>query len=90
MFNSDEEKFYRTQYLGRFVKCRGVATCGSWVLVFDEEINFYIINPFTPQLIRLPPLEYTNRGTKFERPGNYSFDILFADHRANRFVTKLT
>lgn len=87
MFNSDEEKFYRTVYLGRFAECRGVASCGSWVLVFDKEINFYIINPFTPQLIRLPPLEYSNTGTKFERPGNYVFHLLFDDrHRTSRAI----
>ncbi|XP_020868563.1 F-box protein At1g10110 isoform X2 [Arabidopsis lyrata subsp. lyrata] len=86
MFNSEEEKFYRTQNLGRFAECRGVASCGSWVLVFDKEINFYIINPFTPELIRLPPLEYSNSGTKFERPGNYIFHLLFDDFRINSVV----
>ncbi|XP_010462618.1 PREDICTED: F-box protein At1g10110-like [Camelina sativa] len=64
LFNSEEGKFYRTEYFGRFAKCRGVATCGSWVLVFDKEVNFYIINPFTPKLIRLPPLE-SNRSAEF-------------------------
>lgn len=77
LYNSEERKFYRTQYLGRFAECRGVATCGSWVLVFDKEVNFYIINPFTPELIRLPPLE-SNRSAEFKRHENYSFDLSFS------------
>ncbi|EOA25086.1 hypothetical protein CARUB_v10018394mg [Capsella rubella] len=87
LFNSEEGKSYKTQYLGRFAQCRGVATCGRWVLVFDKEVNFYIINPFTPEIIHLPPLE-SNRSAEFKRRGNYSFDIRHSTGMGKNVIVK--
>ncbi|ESQ42333.1 hypothetical protein EUTSA_v10015724mg [Eutrema salsugineum] len=71
-----QEKFYRTEYLGDFAKDRVLATSGDWLLMLDEEADFYVLNPFTREIIDLPSLD-SNATAKFKRTGNYTFDISY-------------
>uniref|UniRef100_A0A1J3FHI9 Putative F-box protein n=1 Tax=Noccaea caerulescens TaxID=107243 RepID=A0A1J3FHI9_NOCCA len=73
LFNPEEkDKLYRTRReeadLGsEFAKSFCIATCGNWLLMRDPLFTLYIVNLFTHEIIRLPPVE-TQLGTmKIER-----------------------
>lgn len=89
LFNPGEGKFYITQidHFG-FADCRSLATCGSWVLVTDDKAYLYIFNPFTLEIVRLPPLQ--SYGPSVHKIlGNYSFhfDYVFGQRRSVRVDT---
>ncbi|XP_010501402.2 PREDICTED: LOW QUALITY PROTEIN: F-box protein At1g10110 [Camelina sativa] len=84
LFNTEEAKFYRTGYFGRFAKCRGV------VLVFDRKSIFTSLILFTPKLIRLPPLD-SNRIAKFVQQDEIvDTAVLWVDEKTKDYLVAWT
>ncbi|CAH8353484.1 unnamed protein product [Eruca vesicaria subsp. sativa] len=52
MYNPEEDRVYETKNDYRFL-----GSSGKWFLVVDSRLDLYIINVFSNERIRLPPLE---------------------------------
>ncbi|EFH59615.1 hypothetical protein ARALYDRAFT_479747 [Arabidopsis lyrata subsp. lyrata] len=75
LFDPLHDKTYVIRDLGfDFHRSRCLATSGSWFLMLDHRTDFYLLNLFTRERIRLPTLEAMDgRQMKFERVGESDF-----------------
>ncbi|EFH56803.1 hypothetical protein ARALYDRAFT_900901 [Arabidopsis lyrata subsp. lyrata] len=74
LYKPEEDKFYETK--SDFSRYRFLASSGKWFLVVDSRSDLYIIDVFSDERIRLPPLESINGGLYMvERVGSNEFKV---------------
>ncbi|CAN8291816.1 unnamed protein product [Cochlearia groenlandica] len=79
LYDPQEKKTYIVRDIGfGFDKSGCLANSGSWFLMLSHRTDFYLLNLFTRQRIRLPSLEAIDGWQmKFERVGESDFLVTF-------------